>query len=90
MWAIALPPLKTTCRTGRPSSGFGTHILEQLGVPRIIVNIASGAGRIGSLGEMVYAGAKGGVIAFTKYLACTARDHRQLRVLCSDRHPNVS
>ena len=34
-----------------------------------IVNIASDAGRVGSLGETVYAGAKGGVIAFTKSLA---------------------
>jgi 2-hydroxycyclohexanecarboxyl-CoA dehydrogenase len=34
-----------------------------------IVNIASDAGRVGSGGESVYAGAKGGVIAFTKSLA---------------------
>jgi len=34
-----------------------------------IVNIASDAGRVGSLGETVYAGCKGGVIAFTKSLA---------------------
>lgn len=34
-----------------------------------IVNIASDAGRVGSTGETVYAGAKGGVIAFTKSLA---------------------
>ena len=34
-----------------------------------IVNIASDAGRVGSFGETVYAGAKGGVIAFTKSLA---------------------
>jgi len=34
-----------------------------------IVNIASDAGRVGSLGETAYAGAKGGVIAFTKSLA---------------------
>jgi 2-hydroxycyclohexanecarboxyl-CoA dehydrogenase len=34
-----------------------------------IVNIASDAGRNGSLGEVVYSGAKGGVIAFTKGLA---------------------
>jgi len=33
------------------------------------VNIASDAGRVGSTGETVYAGAKGGVIAFTKSLA---------------------
>jgi len=34
-----------------------------------IVNVASDAGRVGSSGEAVYAGAKGGVIAFTKSLA---------------------
>ena len=34
-----------------------------------IVNVASDAGRVGSSGEAVYAGAKGGVIAFGKSLA---------------------
>jgi len=34
-----------------------------------IVNIASDAGRVGSMGETVYAGTKGGLIAFTKSLA---------------------
>lgn len=34
-----------------------------------IVNVASDAGRVGSAGEVVYAAAKGGVIAFTKSLA---------------------
>jgi len=34
-----------------------------------IVIVASDAGRVGSLGETVYAGAKGGAIAFTKSLA---------------------
>jgi 2-hydroxycyclohexanecarboxyl-CoA dehydrogenase len=34
-----------------------------------IVNVASDAGRVGSFGETVYAGAKGGIIAFTKSLA---------------------
>ena len=34
-----------------------------------IVNVASDAGRTGSMGETVYAAAKGGVIAFTKSLA---------------------
>ena len=34
-----------------------------------IVNISSDAGRVGSMGETVYAAAKGGVIAFTKSLA---------------------
>ncbi|MGB3475538.1 MAG: SDR family oxidoreductase [Mycobacterium sp.] len=34
-----------------------------------IVNLASDAGRVGSAGESIYAGAKGGVIALTKSLA---------------------
>lgn len=34
-----------------------------------VVNIASDAGRVGSVGETVYAGAKGGVIALSKSLA---------------------
>jgi 2-hydroxycyclohexanecarboxyl-CoA dehydrogenase len=34
-----------------------------------IVNIGSDAGRVGSLGETVYSGAKGGLISFTKSLA---------------------
>ncbi len=34
-----------------------------------IVNVASDAGRVGSSGETAYAGAKGGVIAFTKSVA---------------------
>ncbi len=34
-----------------------------------IVNVSSDAGRVGSSGETVYAGAKGGLIAFTKSLA---------------------
>jgi 2-hydroxycyclohexanecarboxyl-CoA dehydrogenase len=34
-----------------------------------IINISSDAGRVGSSGETVYAGAKGGMIAFTKSLA---------------------
>jgi 2-hydroxycyclohexanecarboxyl-CoA dehydrogenase len=34
-----------------------------------VINIASDAGRVGSSGEAVYAGCKGGLIAFTKSLA---------------------
>jgi 2-hydroxycyclohexanecarboxyl-CoA dehydrogenase len=40
-----------------------------------IVNVGSDAGRVGSSGEAVYAGAKGGVIAFTKSLAREAARH---------------
>lgn len=55
-----LGPMRV-CRAAVPllaESGGGT-----------IVNVASDAGRVGSSGETVYAGAKGGVIAFTKSLA---------------------
>ncbi|MBB3607074.1 2-hydroxycyclohexanecarboxyl-CoA dehydrogenase [Mycolicibacterium sp. BK556] len=46
-----------------------------------IVNIASDAGRVGSLGETVYAGTKGGIIAFTKSLAREMAKH-QINVNC--------
>lgn len=46
-----------------------------------IVNVASDAGRVGSTGETVYAGAKGGVIAFTKSLA-REMVRNQIRVNC--------
>ena len=41
-----------------------------------IVNIASDAGRVGSLGETVYSGSKGGLIAFTKTIARETARHR--------------
>jgi 2-hydroxycyclohexanecarboxyl-CoA dehydrogenase len=48
-----------------------------------IVNVASDAGRAGSGGEAVYAGAKGGVIAFTKSLAReTARYKLNVNCVC--------
>lgn len=48
-----------------------------------IVNIASDAGRVGSAGETIYAGAKGGVIAFTKSLAReVARDRINVNCVC--------
>jgi 2-hydroxycyclohexanecarboxyl-CoA dehydrogenase len=40
-----------------------------------IVNVASDAARVGSSGEAVYAGAKGGVVAFTKSLARETARH---------------
>ncbi|MEE8475324.1 MAG: SDR family NAD(P)-dependent oxidoreductase [Myxococcota bacterium] len=46
-----------------------------------IVNVASDAGRVGSSGETVYAGSKGGVIAFTKSLAREMAPHG-VRVNC--------
>lgn len=41
-----------------------------------VVNIGSDAGRVGSSGETIYAGAKGGVIALTKSLAREMARHR--------------
>lgn len=55
------------------------HMIERGGGS--IVTIASDAGRVGSTGETVYAGAKGGVIAFTKSLAREMARHR-IRVNC--------
>lgn len=48
-----------------------------------IVSVSSDAGRVGSMGETVYAGAKGGVIAFSKSLAReTARHSINVNVVC--------
>jgi 2-hydroxycyclohexanecarboxyl-CoA dehydrogenase len=49
------------------------HMIER-GWGRI-VTVASDAGRVGSTGEVVYSGAKGGVIAFTKGLAREVARH---------------
>lgn len=46
-----------------------------------IVNIVSDAGRVGMSGEAVYAGAKGGVVAFSKSIAQEMARH-QIRVNC--------
>lgn len=47
-----------------------THaVLPHLGDGSAIVNVSSDAGRVGSSGEVVYSGAKGGVIGFSKALA---------------------
>ncbi len=50
------------------SHAFARHMIERAEGGRI-VNISSDAGRVGSSGETVYAGAKGAIIAFTKSLA---------------------
>jgi 2-hydroxycyclohexanecarboxyl-CoA dehydrogenase len=48
-----------------------------------IVNIASDAGRVGSSGETIYAGAKGGVIAMSKSLAREMARHAiTVNVVC--------
>ena len=41
-----------------------------------VINLASDAGRVGSSGEAIYAGAKGGVIALSKSLAREMARHR--------------
>lgn len=47
-----------------------THaVLPRMSDGGAIVNVASDAGRVGSSGEVVYSGAKGGIIAFSKALA---------------------
>ena len=52
-------------------SAFLPDVIEatQQGRPGRVVNVASDAGRVGSAGESIYAGAKGGVIALSKSLA---------------------
>ncbi|WP_419843078.1 SDR family NAD(P)-dependent oxidoreductase [Candidatus Poriferisodalis sp.] len=59
-------PLRTThgCLPAMIEAGYGR-----------IVNVGSDAGRVGSSGEAVYAGAKGGVIAFTKTVAREVARH---------------
>lgn len=52
----------------RLTHAFLERIIEAEATAKI-VNISSDAGRVGSLGETVYAGTKGGLIAFTKSLA---------------------
>lgn len=48
-----------------------------------LINIASDAGRVGSTGEAVYAGAKGAIIAFSKTLARElARSGVTVNVVC--------
>jgi 2-hydroxycyclohexanecarboxyl-CoA dehydrogenase len=55
--------------------------LVESGQPGHLVNISSDAGRVGSMGETVYAAAKGGVIALTKSLAREMARHN-IRVNC--------
>ena len=59
-----------------------TERCKETGYGRI-VNVASDAGRVGALGEAVYAAAKGGVIAFTKSMARElARDKVTVNAVC--------
>lgn len=64
-----------------------THALLRAMVERggggRIVNVASDAARVGASGEAVYAGAKGGVVAFTKSVAReTARHGITVNAVC--------
>jgi NAD(P)-dependent dehydrogenase (short-subunit alcohol dehydrogenase family) len=61
-------------------SAFLARMVEHAPGGRV-VNVASDAGRVGSAGETVYAGAKGGVIALTKSLAREMARH-SLTVNC--------
>ncbi len=56
-------------------AAFLPRMIETHGGGRV-VNLASDAGRVGSAGESIYAGAKGGVIALTKSLAREMARHR--------------
>jgi 2-hydroxycyclohexanecarboxyl-CoA dehydrogenase len=48
-----------------------------------VVSISSDAGRVGSMGEAVYAGTKAGIIAFSRTLAREhARDNIRFNVVC--------
>ncbi len=65
---VIAPTIAQRCR----ETGFGR-----------IVNIASDAGRVGSMGEAVYAATKGAVIAFTKSMARElARDRVTVNAVC--------
>lgn len=62
------PSIAERCR----ETGFGR-----------MINIASDAGRVGSMGEAVYAATKGGVISFTKSMAREfARDRVTVNAVC--------
>jgi len=65
---------------------FVTRAAVEQMIPRktgVIINIASDAGRVGSLGEAVYSGCKGGLIAITKTWAREfARDNIRVNVIC--------
>lgn len=57
------------------------HLIERGGGR--IINIASDAGRVGSMGEAVYSGMKGAVISFSKSLAREMARHRiTVNVVC--------
>jgi len=73
--AINFKSVIYTCKAVLP------HMVAQNGGK--VVNVASDAGRVGSLGEAVYAGAKGAIIAFSKSLAREMARYRiNVNVVC--------
>lgn len=64
------------CRTALP------HMVKR-GQGGKVISIASDAGRVGSMGEAVYAGTKGAIIAFSKTLAREVARYRiTVNVVC--------
>lgn len=86
-WDLAMPFRETTPDFWRRVIDINlvgpialTHaLLEFMSDGSAIVNVSSDAGRVGSSGEVVYSGAKGGIIAFSKALA-REEASRQIRV----------
>lgn len=54
------------------------HMMERRS--GVIVNVSSDAARVGTMGEAVYSGAKGGVVSFTK---STAREGVRYNIRCN-------
>jgi 2-hydroxycyclohexanecarboxyl-CoA dehydrogenase len=84
-WSTIAPFVESTADLWRrivDINFFGTLRVTHAFLPAMIahgagkvVNVASDAGRVGSTGEAAYAGAKGGVIAFSKSLAREVARH---------------
>ncbi|HET8576904.1 MAG TPA: glucose 1-dehydrogenase [Methylomirabilota bacterium] len=73
--AVNFKSILYVCKAALPS-------MVERGSGRVI-NIASDAGRVGSMGEAVYAGTKGAIIAFSKTLAREMARHRiTVNVVC--------
>ena len=76
-WDKAMPFEQTDARFWRKVTDInliGPIALTHAALPHMadgsaIVNVSSDAGRVGSSGEVVYSGAKGGIIGFSKALA---------------------
>jgi 2-hydroxycyclohexanecarboxyl-CoA dehydrogenase len=73
--AVNFKSILYVCKAALP------HMVERGGGR--VINIASDAGRVGSMGEAVYAGTKGAIIAFSKTLAREMARHRiTVNVVC--------